>query len=219
MNDKPWWWPELIDAAYFARLRADYPKKAEWTDEELHNHFAEGRKYAITWDHIGDAYAEYEELVDAFFANPLEHRRELLEADGEPCKYCHDSLARIARLEQENEELFEAGKDLGYENAKLQAAGAHLEQENEQLKKQILRDGKTISTLEHAERQLAEAREENERLRTTESHAISEIEVLERQLAEARELIIQAVDYTTYTPLEKPITAWLAANPEGTNES
>lgn len=67
MSDKPWWWPVLANAAYFARLREDYPEHTDEDDDWLHQHYGEGRKYPVTWDHVGDAYAEYEELVDAFF--------------------------------------------------------------------------------------------------------------------------------------------------------
>ena len=65
---KPWWWPTLTDDAWLARIRKDYPEHAHWDDDTLREHFADGRKYAVTWDHVGDAYAEYEELADAFLA-------------------------------------------------------------------------------------------------------------------------------------------------------
>lgn len=63
-----WWYPTKADAAYFERLRSDYPDKADWSDERLHDYFEDGAKYSTTWDHIGDAYDEYEPLVDVFFA-------------------------------------------------------------------------------------------------------------------------------------------------------
>jgi hypothetical protein len=63
-----WWYPTKADSAYFERLRNDYPDKADWPDERLHDYFSYGAKYPTNWDHIGDAYGEYEPLVDAFFA-------------------------------------------------------------------------------------------------------------------------------------------------------
>ena len=66
-DEKPWWFPRVVDQEYFDELREDYPDKAHWTNEELDDYFNEyGRKYSITWDHVGDAYEEYEELADAY---------------------------------------------------------------------------------------------------------------------------------------------------------
>ena len=67
MSDKPWWWPEEINDAYFQRLRSDYPEKADWSDDRLLDYFGEGwTKFADTWDHLGDARDEYEKLATAF---------------------------------------------------------------------------------------------------------------------------------------------------------
>lgn len=66
MDDKPWWFPVLCDEEYFARLREDYPNKAHLSDRELQVHFNNGAKYATLWDHIGDAYGDYEPLADAY---------------------------------------------------------------------------------------------------------------------------------------------------------
>ena len=87
MSDKPYWFPELCDEAYFKRLREDYPDKAEMSDEELHDYYNEGRKYAVTWDHVGDAYEEYENLADAFLG--------LVKASGEML----DTMANKGRLD------------------------------------------------------------------------------------------------------------------------
>lgn len=65
-NDKPSWYPVLCDDAYFARLREDYPIKAGWSDEKLHEYFNYGAKYSTMWDHLGEAYVDYEKLADAF---------------------------------------------------------------------------------------------------------------------------------------------------------
>jgi len=65
---KEWWFPVLCDEEHFARLREDYPENAHITDEELHDHYDHGKKYSTAWDHVGDAYVEYEELADAYLA-------------------------------------------------------------------------------------------------------------------------------------------------------
>lgn len=65
--EKEWWFPERADTKeYCQRLREDYPEEAHMDDETLMEHFNESRRYSVTWDHIGDAYAEYEKLADAF---------------------------------------------------------------------------------------------------------------------------------------------------------
>lgn len=70
MPDKPYWWPELPDDEWRARLRADYPEKtAGWSDEQLNDHYhVYGWKYTDTWDHLKDARQAYEALADAFLA-------------------------------------------------------------------------------------------------------------------------------------------------------
>lgn len=74
---KPWWWPQLTDAAWCAQLREEgYEGTADATDEELREDFADGNKYSTTWDHTGDAYEQFEALADAFF----EQQRELAAA-------------------------------------------------------------------------------------------------------------------------------------------
>jgi len=43
---KPWWFPEIAGADYFARLRKDYPWDAQdHSDEELRDQYAGGHKY------------------------------------------------------------------------------------------------------------------------------------------------------------------------------
>ncbi len=70
IKDKaPWWWPSIIDDAHLARLREDYPEKSGWGDDELLEYFDNGKEigqFSTTWDHIGDAYPEYENLARAF---------------------------------------------------------------------------------------------------------------------------------------------------------
>ena len=65
-DEHPWWWPVPTDAKWLARIRADYPDHAGWSDEDLRDHYAEGWKSADTWDHLGDAREDYQMLADAF---------------------------------------------------------------------------------------------------------------------------------------------------------
>ena len=66
MSERPYWFPVLCDAAYFARLRKDYPEKSHMSDDELHEYFNHGLKYQNLWDHVGDAYSDYEPLADSY---------------------------------------------------------------------------------------------------------------------------------------------------------
>lgn len=69
MNDKPWWFPVLTDDAWIACVREDYPDDTQgMDDDEIRDVYADGWKYADTWDHLGDARAEYEKLADAYLA-------------------------------------------------------------------------------------------------------------------------------------------------------
>lgn len=69
MAEREWWEPELTDAAWCARIREDYPEKAaDMSDEEIRDYYADGQKYATTWDHTGDAYEQFEKLADAYLA-------------------------------------------------------------------------------------------------------------------------------------------------------
>jgi len=64
--DKPWWYPELTDEKWIARIREDYPDDADCDDETLRENYADGRKYATLWDHTGEAYEQFEKLADAY---------------------------------------------------------------------------------------------------------------------------------------------------------
>jgi hypothetical protein len=67
MSEKPWWYPTLADDRWLARLRDDYPEKGDWSDEELINYFNEDdSKYIVLWDHVGDAYSQFEALADDY---------------------------------------------------------------------------------------------------------------------------------------------------------
>lgn len=64
-----WWHPQLTDAAWVERVRADYPERtASMSDHEVRATYADGRKYQTTWDHLGDARSEHEALADNWFA-------------------------------------------------------------------------------------------------------------------------------------------------------
>ena len=68
MSNNPWWYPEPFNAEYAQRLREDYPENAHMSDDDLWEYYCDSRKYPVTWDHVGDAYDEYEPLVDAYFS-------------------------------------------------------------------------------------------------------------------------------------------------------
>lgn len=66
-TEKPWWLPTETNTEWIDRIRKDYPDSAgPLSDEAVRAIYAEGRKYAVTWDHFGDAYDEYEQLADAY---------------------------------------------------------------------------------------------------------------------------------------------------------
>jgi hypothetical protein len=66
-EDRPYWFPMLTDAAWIARIRADYPDRTEgMSDEWVRETYANGCKYADTWDHLGDARHDYKMLADAY---------------------------------------------------------------------------------------------------------------------------------------------------------
>jgi hypothetical protein len=81
-DDKPWWIPELTDAAWCARIREDYPEDAADSDDDtIRDEYADGWKYADTWDHLGDAREQFEQLADAYFALTAELAKEKHRAD------------------------------------------------------------------------------------------------------------------------------------------
>ena len=67
MDEKPWWFPTLTNDEWIARVRADYPDDTrKMDDDDIRERYADGWKYADTWDHLGDARAGYEKLADAY---------------------------------------------------------------------------------------------------------------------------------------------------------
>jgi hypothetical protein len=64
---KPYWFPQIVDAAYLNELREEYDMQG-LDDEETKDKFDLHWKYADTWDHLGDARHSYECLADAYLA-------------------------------------------------------------------------------------------------------------------------------------------------------
>ena len=66
-DDKPYWYPTRTDEDWCNEMRERYPEKTEgWNDEQVRDYYANGNKYHVVWDHVGDAYDDYEKLADAF---------------------------------------------------------------------------------------------------------------------------------------------------------
>ena len=66
-KDRPWWFPVVTDSDWCNQIRADYPEEeGDMDDDDIRDHYSDGWKYADTWDHLGDARAEYEKLADAY---------------------------------------------------------------------------------------------------------------------------------------------------------
>jgi hypothetical protein len=66
-DERPYWFPRLTDAAWIARMRADNPEETAGEDDDwVRDRYADGHKYADTWDHLGDARHYYERLADAY---------------------------------------------------------------------------------------------------------------------------------------------------------
>ena len=71
MTDKAmtqqWWFPQLTDATWVASIRDACPEETAGLDDDgVRDEYADGNKYADTWDHLGDARYEYEKLADAY---------------------------------------------------------------------------------------------------------------------------------------------------------
>jgi len=101
-REKPYWWPVLADAKWCEILRKHYPDKADWTDEELQEHFNEhDMKYCDVWDHLGDAREDWEQLADNFLALTAWARDavRLLESSRWEHHYCEDSWYSCPKAE------------------------------------------------------------------------------------------------------------------------
>lgn len=64
MNEKPWWYPKIVNADYCKRLREDYPESAHMSDDELRTEYDCEEKYQHCWDHVGEAYKAFEKVAD-----------------------------------------------------------------------------------------------------------------------------------------------------------
>ena len=78
-KNKPYWYPTLAGPEYYRELRKDYPEHAKMSDEQLLEYYNQGRRYVITWDHVNDAYDDYQRLADEFLE--LEWEMEKLKND------------------------------------------------------------------------------------------------------------------------------------------
>lgn len=64
---KEWWYPKLIDSDYVKKLREDYPDGTQGLDDEMAlEKFDNSQKYSTLWDHVGEAYEQFEPLADAY---------------------------------------------------------------------------------------------------------------------------------------------------------
>jgi hypothetical protein len=69
VTERPWWWLEETTAAWCQRVREDYPDDANnMDDEEVRETYADGNKYADTWDHLGDARESIDHMMDVLNA-------------------------------------------------------------------------------------------------------------------------------------------------------
>ena len=99
MTEIHWWTPTLADANYAEHLRKDYPYDEHMSDDEILEKYCNGRKYAVTWDHLGDAYEEYEKVADE---NTALHEQLIIDTLN-PNRRTHinELLARIDDLEKQ----------------------------------------------------------------------------------------------------------------------
>lgn len=65
MNEKQWWWPVETNDDWVNGIKADYPEDTDgMCENDIRDEYANNLKYQITWDHIGDAYEQFEKLAD-----------------------------------------------------------------------------------------------------------------------------------------------------------
>ena len=63
---RPYWLAEITDEKWCARVRREYEDAAGMDDEKIREEYANGNKFAVLWDHLGDAYEDYESLAEAY---------------------------------------------------------------------------------------------------------------------------------------------------------
>ena len=101
MGERKYWYPQLTDGEWIARLRTDYPEDCDGMDDaDVREYYADGRKYADVWDHVGDARVDWEMLADDWTSL----RAQLAAKDA--LHYAPD-LVEIADLREENKLLEE----------------------------------------------------------------------------------------------------------------
>ena len=65
-NKYDYWHPKITDVAWCKEIREEgYDEDdADLDDEGIRDHYADGAKYAVTWDHVGDAKDDWEPMAD-----------------------------------------------------------------------------------------------------------------------------------------------------------
>lgn len=64
--DEPWF-PKLTDDKFVESIRSKLGEEvSRYTDNEIIEYFASGRKYTVTFEDLDDAYDKYEKLADAY---------------------------------------------------------------------------------------------------------------------------------------------------------
>jgi hypothetical protein len=67
--NKMWWEPQPTDEAWCNRVREDYPYETDgMSDDAIREEYADGNRYQTLWDHVGEAYGQFEALADAYLA-------------------------------------------------------------------------------------------------------------------------------------------------------
>lgn len=65
-NKERWWFPQFADGEWASNVRGEYDEAADMDDDEIIDEYNDGRKFVTLWDHVGDAYEDYEPLADAY---------------------------------------------------------------------------------------------------------------------------------------------------------
>ena len=68
-DNKPWWWPQVIDEDHLVRLREEYEIDQMTSDDKLLDEYEDGKRigdFSTLWDHTGDAYDQFAALARAF---------------------------------------------------------------------------------------------------------------------------------------------------------
>lgn len=60
--------PRITDHEWCQEKRSQYPECAGDDDDTIREKYADGCKYHVVWDNLGDAYEDYEVLANAYCA-------------------------------------------------------------------------------------------------------------------------------------------------------